>query len=52
MPEDQIDLTPGEHLVLGSNPHWWFFWKEVLETGYQFAQWRTTRFTIPDRRVA
>lgn len=83
-----MDLMPGEHLVLASNPHWWFFWKEVLggvgvvivfllsiwtggalstffrwvavaglvawvaETAYQYAQWRTTSFTITDRRVA
>jgi uncharacterized membrane protein YdbT with pleckstrin-like domain len=81
------DLMPGERLVLGANPHWWYFWKEVLaglgivvllmltfaasgavgtvlgwltlivfiawlvDTGYRFAQWRTTRFSVTDHRV-
>ena len=30
MPSKQIDLMPGEELVLYANPHWWYFWKEVL----------------------
>ncbi len=29
MAEPKIDLMPGEEMVLYSNPHWWFFWKEV-----------------------
>jgi uncharacterized membrane protein YdbT with pleckstrin-like domain len=29
MPKTQIDLMPNEKMVLYSNPHWWFFWKEV-----------------------
>ena len=24
-----IDLMPGEKMILYSNPHWWYFWKEV-----------------------
>ena len=24
-----IDLMPGENMILYSNPHWWYFWKEV-----------------------
>jgi uncharacterized membrane protein YdbT with pleckstrin-like domain len=30
MPLSQIELMPGENLVLHSNPHWWYFWKEVV----------------------
>jgi uncharacterized membrane protein YdbT with pleckstrin-like domain len=29
MPVSQIDLMPGENMILYSNPHWWYFWKEV-----------------------
>jgi uncharacterized membrane protein YdbT with pleckstrin-like domain len=29
MPLSQIDLMPGEKMILYSNPHWWYFWKEV-----------------------
>jgi uncharacterized membrane protein YdbT with pleckstrin-like domain len=25
----QLDLIPGERVVLSDNPHWWFFWKHV-----------------------
>ena len=25
----QLDLMPGEHMVLSGNPHWWYFWKQV-----------------------
>jgi uncharacterized membrane protein YdbT with pleckstrin-like domain len=25
-----IDLMPGEKMVLASNPHWFYFWKQVL----------------------
>jgi uncharacterized membrane protein YdbT with pleckstrin-like domain len=24
-----IELMPGEKMILSSNPHWWYFWKEV-----------------------
>ena len=26
----QLDLMPGEHMVLSGNPHWWYFWKQVV----------------------
>ncbi len=26
----QLDLMPGETMVLHSHPHWWYFWKQVL----------------------
>lgn len=29
MAGSKIDLMPGEEMVLYSNPHWWYFWKEV-----------------------
>ncbi len=30
MPSNKtIDLMPGEKMILYSNPHWWYFWKEV-----------------------
>jgi uncharacterized membrane protein YdbT with pleckstrin-like domain len=29
MSGSQIDLMPGETMILYSNPHWWYFWKEV-----------------------
>jgi uncharacterized membrane protein YdbT with pleckstrin-like domain len=29
MPKNSIDLMPGEKMILYSNPHWWYFWKEV-----------------------
>ncbi len=25
----QLDLMPGENMVLSGNPHWWYFWKQV-----------------------
>lgn len=25
----QLDLMPGERMVLHSHPHWWYFWKQV-----------------------
>ena len=30
MAGSQIDLMPGEEMILYSNPHWWYFWKEVV----------------------
>ncbi len=30
MADSGFDLMPGERLVLFSNPHWWYFWKQVL----------------------
>jgi uncharacterized membrane protein YdbT with pleckstrin-like domain len=30
MPKSAIDLMPNEKMVLASNPHWLFFWKEVV----------------------
>ena len=29
MARTQLDLMPGEKMVLHSHPHWWFFWKQV-----------------------
>lgn len=30
MPSNKnIDLMPGEKMILYSNPHWWYFWKEI-----------------------
>ena len=29
MPASQIDLMPGEKMIMYANPHWWYFWKEV-----------------------
>jgi len=26
----QLDLMPGEYMVLSGNPHWWYFWKQVV----------------------
>ncbi|MEO1056544.1 MAG: PH domain-containing protein [Actinomycetota bacterium] len=26
----QLDLIPGETMILHSHPHWWYFWKQVL----------------------
>ncbi len=26
----QLELMPGETMVLYSHPHWWFFWKDVV----------------------
>lgn len=28
----EIDLMPNEKMVLASNPHWFYFWKEVVAT--------------------
>jgi uncharacterized membrane protein YdbT with pleckstrin-like domain len=30
MPKNSIDLMPGEKMILYANPHWWYFWKEVV----------------------
>ncbi len=30
MAGSQIDLMPGEDMVLYSNPHWWYFWKDAV----------------------
>lgn len=30
MPGAEIDLMPNEEMVLASNPHWFYFWKEVV----------------------
>jgi uncharacterized membrane protein YdbT with pleckstrin-like domain len=30
MAKSPIELMPNEKLVLYSNPHWWYFWKEVV----------------------
>lgn len=29
MAATQLDLMPGEKMVLSANPHWWYFWKQV-----------------------
>jgi uncharacterized membrane protein YdbT with pleckstrin-like domain len=29
MAASQLELMPGERMVLSGNPHWWFFWKQV-----------------------
>lgn len=29
MAASQLDLMPGEKMVLSANPHWWYFWKQV-----------------------
>lgn len=29
MPQAHIDLMPGEEMILASNPHWFYFWKQV-----------------------
>jgi len=86
--ERSIDLMPGEHMVLSSHPHWWYFWKhaaslvgvillfwlakagpsfldgfltwvatvallvDLVASVVRYAQWRTTRFAVTDRRVA
>src|SRR6188768_3880121 len=26
----QLQLMPGEKMILHEHPHWWFFWKQVL----------------------
>ncbi len=89
MAASQLELMPGEHMVLSGNPHWWYFWKQVaagvgvlallfllwsvdadwvstaigwiavvafvvwvVNTIYEFVQWRTTRFAVTDQRVA
>jgi uncharacterized membrane protein YdbT with pleckstrin-like domain len=30
MAGSQIDLMPGEDMILYSNPHWWYFWKDAV----------------------
>jgi uncharacterized membrane protein YdbT with pleckstrin-like domain len=89
MAASQLELMPGEKMVLSGNPHWWYFWKQVaagvgvlallflmwaldvdwittvigwiavvafvvwvVNTIYEFVQWRTTRFAVTDQRVA
>lgn len=89
MAASQLELMPGEQMVLSGNPHWWYFWKQVaagavlvgllvlmwivdidwistalgwitlvafvgwlVNTIYEFVQWRTTRFAVTDQRVA
>jgi len=89
MAASQLELMPGENMVLSGNPHWWYFWKQVaagvgvlallfllvtidadwastvigwlailafvvwlVDTIYEFVQWRTTRFAVTDQRVA
>ena len=29
MAASQLELMPGESMVLSGNPHWWYFWKQV-----------------------
>jgi len=29
----QLELMPGETMVLHAHPHWWYFWKEVTGCG-------------------
>jgi uncharacterized membrane protein YdbT with pleckstrin-like domain len=29
MAASQLELMPGETMVLSGNPHWWYFWKQV-----------------------
>jgi len=29
MAASQLELMPGEHMILSGNPHWWYFWKQV-----------------------
>jgi len=85
----ELELMPGEKMVMHSHPHWWFFWKQaagglgvvvllallatisngtlftlvkwitiialvvwLLNTIYQFVQWKTTQFAVTDQRVA
>jgi uncharacterized membrane protein YdbT with pleckstrin-like domain len=89
MARSQLDLMPGEKMVMHSHPHWWFFWKQaagglvvvllllmtsavstdwladvlwfitvialitwVVNTIYQYVQWKTTQFAVTDQRVA
>jgi len=89
MARSQMDLMPGEEMVMHSHPHWWFFWKQaaggliivflfvlssavstdwlsevlwfitaialvvwVVNTIYQYVQWKTTQFAVTDQRVA
>ncbi|RLE23487.1 MAG: hypothetical protein DRJ50_06110, partial [Actinobacteria bacterium] len=89
MARTQLELMPGETMVMHSNPHWFFFWKQaagglvlvlllvllatistdwlfdvvrfiavvafvvwLVNTIYQFVQWKTTQFAITDQRVA
>jgi uncharacterized membrane protein YdbT with pleckstrin-like domain len=89
MAKPTVDLMPGEHMVLSSHPHWWYFWKhaaslvgvlvlywlavagptwlpnttlvwlataalvvDLVASAIRYAQWRTTRFAVTDRRVA
>jgi uncharacterized membrane protein YdbT with pleckstrin-like domain len=30
MAGSQIELMPGEEMILYSNPHWWYFWKDAV----------------------
>jgi membrane protein YdbS with pleckstrin-like domain len=89
MVTSELELMPGEKMILSAHPHWFFFWKQVaagigilallllmsavnvdwidsvigwvaalafvvwvVNTIYQFVQWRTTRFAVTDQRVA
>lgn len=31
MARSRIELMPGERMVIHSHPHWWYFWKQMLE---------------------
>ena len=85
----EIELMDGEKMILASNPHWFYFWKQVaaaagvlglllilwtiddgtvgdvigwvtlvafivllIDTIFEFVQWKTTRFAITNQRVA
>jgi len=85
----EIELMDGEEMILASNPHWFYFWKQVaaavgilglllilwtlddgtlgdvigwvtlvafivllLDTIFEFVQWKTNRFAITNQRVA
>jgi len=30
MSKSGFDLMPGEKMILNANPHWWYFWKQVV----------------------
>jgi len=84
-----IELMDGEEMILASNPHWFYFWKQVaaaagilglllilwaidegtlgdvigwvtliafivllVDTIFEFVQWKTNRFAITNERVA
>jgi uncharacterized membrane protein YdbT with pleckstrin-like domain len=31
MPASRVELMPNEQMVIHSNPHWWYFWKQFAE---------------------